>query len=123
MKAISANPQYTLLRTSPFLSEGAPVITYAGDIPAIRRGVEDTAASGDKSYKVYYAVVEADSVLVSNDVTGHKNPAIQTPIFKGLELLQGMAVLLDCKMLTLRELPTNTKLTWQQTKEEQGLWR
>lgn len=89
MKAISANPQYTLLRTSPFLSEGAPVITYAGDIPAIRRGHEDTAASGDKSYKVYYAVVEADSVLVSNDVTGHKNPAYTDPNIQGPRAIAG----------------------------------
>lgn len=89
MKAISANPQYTLLRTSPFLSEGAPVITYAGEIPAIRRGVEDTAASGDKSYKVYYAVVEADSVLVSNDVTGHKNPAYTDPNIQGPRAIAG----------------------------------
>lgn len=89
MKAISANPQYSLLRTSPFLSEGAPVITYAGDIPAIRRGHEDTAASGDKSYKVYYAVVEADSVLVSNDVTGHKNPAYTDPNIQGPRAIAG----------------------------------
>lgn len=89
MKAISANPQYTLLRTSPFLSEGAPVITYAGEIPALRRGFEDTAASGDKSYKVYYAVVEADSVLVSNDVTGHKNPAYTDPNIQGPRAIAG----------------------------------
>ena len=89
MKAISANPRYSLLRTSPLLAEGAPVITYAGDIPAIRRGHTDTAASGDKSYDVYYAVVEADSVLVSNDVTGHKNPAYTDPNIQGPRAIAG----------------------------------
>lgn len=89
MKAISANPRYSLLRTSPLLAEGAPVITYAGDIPAIRRGHTDTAASGDKSYDVYYAVVEADSVLVSNDITGHKNPAYTDPNIQGPRAIAG----------------------------------
>ena len=89
MKAISANPRYSLLRTSPLLAEGAPVITYAGDIPAIRRGHTDTAASGDKSYDVYYAVVEADSVLVSNDITGHKNPAYSDPNIQGPRAIAG----------------------------------
>ena len=89
MKAISANQRYSLLRTSPLLAEGAPVITYAGDIPAIRRGHTDTAASGDKSYDVYYAVVEADSVLVSNDITGHKNPAYTDPNIQGPRAIAG----------------------------------
>lgn len=89
MKAISANPRYSLLRTSPLLAEGAPVITYAGDIPAIRRGHTGTAASGDKSYDVYYAVVEADSVLVSNDITGHKNPAYTDPNIQGPRAIAG----------------------------------
>lgn len=90
MRSISASPDYDRLRTSPLLTEGAPVITYAEDIPSQHLGYEDTATAADGTkYKVRYAVVEADSVLTSNDINGSKNHAYTDPNIRGARAIAG----------------------------------
>lgn len=90
MRSISASPDYDRLRTSPLLTEGAPVITYAEDIPSQHLGYEDTATAADGTkYKVRYAVVEADSVLTSNDINGSKNAAYTDPNIRGARAIAG----------------------------------
>lgn len=90
MRSISANPDYDRLRTSPLLTEGAPVITYAEDIPSQHLGYEDTATAADGTkYRVRYAVVEADSVLTSNDINGSKNAAYTDPDIRGARAIAG----------------------------------
>lgn len=90
MRAIAANPDYGRLRASSLLTEGAPVITYAEDIPAIRRGYEDTASAADGTrYSVYYAVVEADDVFVSHDINGQSNKEFTDPNARGARAIAG----------------------------------
>lgn len=90
MRSIAANPDYDRLRTSPILTEGAPVITYADDIPTLNLGFEDTATAADGTkYQVRYAVVEADSVLTSNDINGSKNAAYTDPDIQGARAIAG----------------------------------
>lgn len=90
MRSIAANPQYNRLRTSPLFTEGAPIVTYAEDIPSHRIGYEDTAATADGTeYPVYYAVVEAEDILTSNDINGQTVKEFSDPEVAGARAIAG----------------------------------
>lgn len=74
MRGISNNPDYSRLKTSGFLSDGAPVaIDENIKVPASQLGVTDTASAGGKKFNVQYAVVEADQFVTSNSIDGTPN--------------------------------------------------
>lgn len=74
MREISNKPDYSRLKTSGFLSDGAPVaIDENIKVPASQLGVTDTASAGGKKFNVQYAVVEADQFLTSNSIDGTPN--------------------------------------------------
>ena len=74
MRGISNNPDYSRLKTSGFLSDGAPVaIDENIKVPASQLGVTDTASAGGKKFNVQYAVVEADQFVTSNSIDGRPN--------------------------------------------------
>ena len=74
MNSIASSPDYLRLSSGPFLSDGAPVVTDAGDIPQMQRGNRLTLvdAKGQR-YQAQYAVVDADTVLTSNAIDGTPN--------------------------------------------------
>ncbi len=74
MRGISNNPDYSRLKTSGFLSDGAPVaIDENIKVPGSQLGVTDTASAGGKKFNVQYAVVEADQFVTSNSIDGRPN--------------------------------------------------
>lgn len=75
MQSIAQHPDYSRLATGYSFSEGAPVVAY-GSIPENQKGkiAEATAANGQK-IPVQYAVLEADQVATSNDISGARNDA------------------------------------------------
>ncbi|MBO6228617.1 MAG: hypothetical protein J6N68_13305, partial [Shewanella sp.] len=74
MRGVSNNPDYSRLKTSGFLSDGAPVaIDENIKVPASQLGVTDTASAGGKKFNVQYAVVEADQFVTSNSIDGRPN--------------------------------------------------
>lgn len=78
MNSIAAAPDYIRLRASNDLGNGAPVVAY-GTVPEAQLGrAEVVADNTGKHYQMRYAVVDADTVLTSNDVGGAANPAYQT---------------------------------------------
>lgn len=79
MRSISNNPDYSRLKTSGFLSDGAPVVVDENiQIPASQIGVTDTASAGNERFNVQYAVVEADQLMTSNSIDGTTNTEYQT---------------------------------------------
>ncbi|QXN70910.1 putative methyltransferase [Bacillus phage vB_BspP_Dartukuta] len=79
MRSISNNPDYSRLKTSGFLSDGAPVVVDENiQIPASQMGVTDTASAGNERFNVQYAVVEADQLMTSNSIDGTTNAEYQT---------------------------------------------
>lgn len=75
MKSIAANPDYGRLGYSRTLSDGAPVVAYANEIPEVQMGIEDFMVDSEgKRYLVRYAVVEADTVSTSHRIDGTENP-------------------------------------------------
>lgn len=73
MRSIAKDPDYSRLGYSNDFGTGAPVVAY-GTIPKNHLGRVTTATLPDGTkYKVQYAVVEADSVLTSNDINGSTN--------------------------------------------------
>lgn len=75
MNAIAARPDYARVSPSRDFGNGAPVVAY-GSVPEAQLGRTDIAVTADGEHiPVQYAVVEGDSVLTSNDVTGQTNEA------------------------------------------------
>lgn len=78
MNSIAASPDYIRLRASNDLGNGAPVVAY-GTVPEAQLGRPEVVADNTgKHYQMRYAVVDADTVLTSNDVGGAVNSAYQT---------------------------------------------
>ena len=78
MNSIAAAPDYIRLRASNDLGNGAPVVAY-GEVPEAQLGRPEVVADNTgKHYQMRYAVVDADTVLTSNDVGGAVNPAYQS---------------------------------------------
>lgn len=78
MNSIAAAPDYIRLRASNDLGNGAPVIAY-GTVPEAQLGRPEVVADNTgKHYQMRYAVVDADTVLTSNDAGGQVNPAYQS---------------------------------------------
>lgn len=70
MNAIAANPQYGRVSFSRTTDTGAPIVSF-GSMPDERyQGITDWVMDGGDKIPVTYAVVEADSVLTSNDWSG-----------------------------------------------------
>jgi hypothetical protein len=86
MQSIANAPDYDRLGTAPIPDVGAPMVSVKGDeaLPAADLGKSAvvTLADGTKM-PVRYAVVEADSVLASNDVNGKENPGYFGDVPKG----------------------------------------
>lgn len=75
MNSIAADPQYGRLSVSRTTQSGAPIVSF-GQVPDQRfQGKNDvlTDSNGDKIPVTYY-VVEADTVMRSNNVDGTPNP-------------------------------------------------
>lgn len=73
MKKISAKPDYDRLSPTKDFGSGAPIVAY-GNVPPAQKGKIDKAVMTDGTkYTIQYAVVEADSVLTSNDINGATN--------------------------------------------------
>ncbi|MDR3158604.1 MAG: hypothetical protein LBU11_06265 [Zoogloeaceae bacterium] len=73
MTSIAANPDYQRLSFSRDFGNGAPVVS-GGEIPADQLGRTDVAVGSDgRRIPVQYAVLEAGSVLPSNNVDGTPN--------------------------------------------------
>ena len=74
MHKIAAAPNYQMVSFSRDFGNGAPVVAY-GSVSESQLGREDFAVTAKgESIRVRYAVVEADSVLTSNNVDGTVNP-------------------------------------------------
>lgn len=74
MQKIAAAPNYNMVSFSRDFGNGAPVVAY-GAVSEGQLGREDFAVTAKgELIRVRYAVVEADSVLVSNAVDGSVNP-------------------------------------------------
>ena len=74
MHKIAAAPNYQMVSFSRDFGNGAPVVAY-GSVNESQLGREDFAVTAKgESIRVRYAVVEADSVLTSNNVDGTVNP-------------------------------------------------
>lgn len=70
MNAIAAHPQYGRVSFSRTTDTGAPIVSF-GSMPDERyQGITDWVMDGGEKIPVTYAVVEADSVLTSNDWSG-----------------------------------------------------
>lgn len=84
MQSIAGNPDYLRLSPSRNFADGAPVIA-GGQVPAAQMGRKETTVTAKgRRIPVQYAVVEADSVLASNNADGTVNAqygdtAIQAP--------------------------------------------
>ena len=74
MNRIAGNPDYGRVGVGRDFANGAPVVSY-GAVPENQKGRVDyaVAATGER-IPIQYAVVEADSVATSHDITGNKNP-------------------------------------------------
>ena len=73
MQAIAKNPDYDRLGVGKDFGSGAPVIAY-GSISDRQLGSVTRAVMSDgQKYKVQYAVVEAGTVLTSNNFDGSSN--------------------------------------------------
>ena len=74
MREIAAHPDYLRVSISNSLSDGAPVVTDWVDIPDIQRGYTVTLVDGTgMRYESQYVVVDADTVITSNDINGVPN--------------------------------------------------
>nr|DAG48964.1 MAG TPA: ParB ddrB-like ParB superfamily domain [Caudoviricetes sp.] len=73
MNQIAANPDYGRTGPSRDFGNGAPVVAY-GSVPENQLGRTDYATTADgERIPVQYAVVDADSVLTSNNINGQTN--------------------------------------------------
>lgn len=73
MNQIAANPDYGRTGPSRDFGNGAPVVAY-GSVPENQLGRTDYATTADgERIPVQYAVVDADTVLTSNNINGQAN--------------------------------------------------
>lgn len=78
MNAIATAPDYTRLSVSRTTDSGAPIVSY-GTVPGSQYlGNTETVADGSHKIPMTYAVVEADSVLRSNNFDGTPVPEYGT---------------------------------------------
>lgn len=78
MNAIATAPDYTRLSVSRTTDSGAPIVSF-GSLPDSRYlGNTETVADGSRKIPMTYAVVEADSVLRSNNFDGTPVPEYGT---------------------------------------------
>lgn len=78
MNAIATAPDYTRLSVSRTTDSGAPIVSY-GTVPDSQYlGNTETVADGSHKIPMTYAVVEADSVLRSNNFDGTPVPEYGT---------------------------------------------
>lgn len=78
MNAIATAPDYTRLSVSRTTDSGAPIVSF-GSLPDSRYlGNTETVADGSNKIPMTYAVVEADSVLRSNNFDGTPVPKYGT---------------------------------------------
>lgn len=78
MNAIATAPDYTRLSVSRTTDSGAPIVSF-GALPDSRYlGNTETVADGSHKIPMSYAVVEADSVLRSNNFDGTPVPGYGT---------------------------------------------
>lgn len=78
MNAIATAPDYTRLSVSRTTDSGAPIVSY-GTVPDSQYlGNTETVADGSHKIPMTYAVVEADSVLRSNNFDGTAVPEYGT---------------------------------------------
>ena len=70
MNSIAADPRYPLLSTSRSSQSGAPMVSFGEKPSPSQQGKTDIVSDGDRQIPVTYYVVEADSVLRSNNFDG-----------------------------------------------------
>ena len=89
MQSIALQPDYGRLGYSRDFAAGAPVVA-GGNVPAAQLGRQDVAVASDgRRIPVQYAVVEASSVLTSNDVNGSSIPQYADPSVPGMRAIAG----------------------------------
>ena len=75
MKSIAANPDFDRLSGTKDFGSGAPVVAF-GKVPENQKGKVTKAIMQDgERFTVQYAVVEAKTVITSNDINGATNQA------------------------------------------------
>lgn len=80
MNRIAAKPDYYLASFSRSLQDGAPIVSFGSMPDNAHLGVGDIVVGpSGRRIPVQYAVVEADSVLTSNDYLGNANPDYGNP--------------------------------------------
>ena len=76
MNRIAAKPDYLLASFSRMLQDGAPIVSFGTMPDNAHLGKGDfVVGPNNRRIPVQYAVVEADSVLTSNDYLGNANPS------------------------------------------------
>lgn len=78
MNAIATAPDYTRLSVSRTTDSGAPIVSYGTAPDSQYLGNTETVADGSHKIPMTYAVVEADSVLRSNNFDGTPVPEYGT---------------------------------------------
>lgn len=78
MNAIATAPDYTRLSVSRTTDSGAPIVSYGTVSDSQYLGNTETVADGSHKIPMTYAVVEADSVLRSNNFDGTPVPEYGT---------------------------------------------
>lgn len=80
MNRIAAKPDYYLASFSRSLQDGAPIVSFGSMPDNAHLGIGDIVVGPNgRRIPVQYAVVEADSVLTSNDYLGNANPDYSNP--------------------------------------------
>lgn len=80
MNRIAAKPDYYLASFSRSLQDGAPIVSFGSMPDNAHLGVGDIVVGPNgRRIPVQYAVIEADSVLTSNDYLGNANPDYGNP--------------------------------------------
>ena len=90
MRKIAEKPDFNLISESRVLENGSPVIAFVENPNPKTIGKEVIVSASDgRRMTMRYAVVEADSILTSNDVEGFKNPDFANPNVLGPRAIAG----------------------------------
>lgn len=90
MRKITEKPDFNLISESRVLENGSPVIAFVENPNPKTIGKEVVVSASDgRRMTMRYAVVEADSILTSNDVEGFKNPEFANPNVLGARAIAG----------------------------------
>lgn len=90
MRKIAEKPDFNLISESRVLENGSPVIAFVENPNPKTIGKEVVVSASDgRRMTMRYAVVEADSILTSNDVEGFKNPEFANPNVLGARAIAG----------------------------------